>query len=314
MLSLLNLLAPGGSHGKLSVLIYHRVHAAADPMRPGDSHASEFDWQMKLISRVFNVLPLSEATQQLRECRLPPRSLSITFDDGYADNHDVAVKILRQYGLTATFFVTSGYLDGGLMWNDAVIEAMRDAPPGRLELSDLGMNSLELNTLESRRQACGIIITAIKHRNQDERQEIANQVAQRAACNLPTDLMLSSEQVRLMHSAGMEIGAHTLTHPILAKTTPEKAWEEISGGKSALEGIIDDEIRLFAYPNGKPGVDYLPEHVTMVEKAGYSAAVSTQWGVSSPQTGRYELRRFTPWDRGQAMFLLRLLKNYIHAD
>src|SRR5579872_3493180 len=98
---------------RLSVLIYHRVLAHGDPLRPTEPTAIEFEARMQWVKAHFNVLPLGAAVTGLKSGRLPDRPLSITFDDGYADNHDLAWPILRRLGLAATFFVATGYLDGG---------------------------------------------------------------------------------------------------------------------------------------------------------------------------------------------------------
>src|SRR5262245_19841153 len=102
---------------RLSVLAYHRVLPAPDPLRPSEPTAAEFEQRMRWVKANFNVLPLTEAVGALREGRLPERALSITFDDGYADNHDIELPILARLGLPATFFVATGFLDGGCMFN-----------------------------------------------------------------------------------------------------------------------------------------------------------------------------------------------------
>jgi peptidoglycan/xylan/chitin deacetylase (PgdA/CDA1 family) len=63
----------------------------------------------------------------------------ITFDDGYADNVEVALPILLRYEIAADFFVSTGFLDGGRMWNDTVIEAFRATPLDRVDLGDFGL-------------------------------------------------------------------------------------------------------------------------------------------------------------------------------
>ena len=97
----------------LSVLAYHRVLDESDPLLPGEPSAEEFEARMRWLGDNFNVLPLAEAIRALRDNRLPKRALSITFDDGYADNYRNALPILRRLNLPATFFIASGFLDGG---------------------------------------------------------------------------------------------------------------------------------------------------------------------------------------------------------
>ena len=81
---------------RLSVLAYHRVLAERDPLLPGEPDAAEFEHRMRWVKANFAVLPLGEAVRELRERRLPRRSLSITFDDGYADNFTNAAPLLRR--------------------------------------------------------------------------------------------------------------------------------------------------------------------------------------------------------------------------
>ncbi|HND98622.1 MAG TPA: polysaccharide deacetylase family protein, partial [Plasticicumulans sp.] len=126
---------------------------------------------------------------------------------------------------------------------------------------------------------------------------------------LPDDLMMTHAQLRTLHGAGMEIGGHTVSHPILTRTPAAVARAEIAGGRAGLEALIDAPVRSFAYPNGKPGADYGPEHVAMVRELGFDCAVVTSHGVSVAATDPYQLARFTPWDRSESRFQLRMLRN-----
>ena len=119
------LLSPGQRNGRLSILIFHRVLAQVDPLFPEEVDAARFDVICGWLRRWFNVLPLDAAVRRLRDGSLPRRAAAITFDDGYADNHDIALPILKKHGLPSTFFIATGFLDGGCMWNDTVIEAIR---------------------------------------------------------------------------------------------------------------------------------------------------------------------------------------------
>jgi len=88
-------------------------------------------------------------------------------------------------------------------------------------------------------------------------------------------------QIKRLHDEGMEIGGHTVNHPILAMLDEEEARAEIVGGKRQLEEIIGAPVTLFAYPSGKPGRDYGPRDVRLVKEAGFVAAVSTIGGVAN---------------------------------
>lgn len=298
-----------GKRKKLFVLIYHRVLDEPDFMRPGEVDRQAFSWQMALLAKYFNVLSFSEALEKLKTNRLPARAICITFDDGYADNLHNAVPILKKNNLTAIFFIASGYLDGGRMWNDSIIEAVRAAPQTELDLTGLGLGCYAIATLAQKEAAARDIIKKIKYLEPGQRLRLSEQIAELAG-TLPDDLMLSSGQLLQLHQLGMEIGGHTVTHPILAKLQPNAVAQEIGGNKKTLEYLLNTEIRYFAYPNGKPGVDYLPEHLDIVKKAGYQAAFSTQCGVVAASSDFWQLARFTPWDKTPARFILRMLAMY----
>jgi peptidoglycan/xylan/chitin deacetylase (PgdA/CDA1 family) len=308
-----HLAAPGGASARLSILLFHRVHARPDPLFEGEPDAARFDAICRWIARWFRVLPLDEAVARLAERRLPARAACITFDDGYADNHDHALPILQRHGLVATFFVATGYLDGGRMFNDTVIESIRRAPGPMLRTEGLAEGlppELAIGDDASRRAAAADLIDAFKYHDVPERSRLVEALRQRAgAPDLPRDLMMRTEQVRALHRAGMQIGAHTVTHPILAGLPDEAVRRELDDSRRALAAATDAPVTLFAYPNGRPGGDYDLRTVELVREAGFAAAVSTAWGFSDAATDRFQLPRFTPWDRSEARFGLRLLGN-----
>lgn len=301
--------APGRRGSRLSILVYHRVHRRPDPLFPGEVDAERFERQMQWIGRIFNVLPLDDALKRLSANALPTLPACITFDDGYADNLEVAVPILQRQGLTATFFISAGFVDGGRMWNDTIIESVRATNQEALDLTQLGLGVFPMATLANRRTAIRALVSDQKYRPPAERADGCAAIADAAKVTPPTDLMLRSDQILQLHRAGMGIGAHTMTHPILASLPLDEARREISDSRDVLERIVGERIALFAYPNGKPGADYGAQHVEMVRALGFDAALSTAWGVATKTTDLYQLPRFTPWDRSPVRFVLRLAQN-----
>ena len=307
----LALLSPAGTRARLTVLIFHRVRPARDPLFPRELDADAFRDRLSWLRAWCNVLPLDDAVDALARGTLPARAAAITFDDGYADNHDVALPILREMGLPATFFIATGFLDGGRMWNDTVIEAIRSTARPTLALDAAGLGSFDLPSVEARRAAVMKVIAALKHRPPAEREEAVAHVADVAGVDLPADLMMSSDKVRRLAAAGMGIGAHTITHPILAAADDALARREIGGSREILEGLVRRPVRLFAYPNGRPNADYRARHVAMVKEAGFSAAFSTAIGAATGADARYELPRFTPWGTSATHWGVRLARNCV---
>ncbi len=303
-----------GTKARLTVLIFHRVLPAPDPLLARTIHAGQFEQICSWMRVWFNVIPLDDAVERLKSGTLPSRSACITFDDGYADNYHVAMPILSRLGLTATFFISTGFLDGGRMWNDTVIESVRLCKLPELDLTPLGLDSYPLASWADRRQAVSSIIQKIKYLPIEERRGLTESIAQIAKVALPADLMMTSKEVLAMRQAGMQIGAHTVSHPILTKTTQEQAQQEILGSKARLEEILGERIGLFAYPNGKPAEDYSPDNVALVRSLDFDAAVSTAWGTTRQGDDIFQIRRFSPWDTTKTRFGFRLLGNLLRRS
>jgi len=311
---LLTLCAPSGPRARLSTLIFHRVLPAEDPLFPDEVHAPRFDAICGWVREWFNVLPLDEAAARLAQGTLPARALTMTFDDGYADNREVAAPILQRHSLPCTFFVATGFLDGGRMWNDTIIESMRESRLPVLDLRGLHpkldpLDRISLADVPSRRRAIDTVIGIAKYLPPEERHVLVEAVAARAEVAPRNDLMMSSAQVRELRTMGLQVGAHTVSHPILRTLTREQARAEIETSKKTLEAILGEEVSVFAYPNGKPGEDYSADNVELVREAGFRAAASTHWGCARQGTDLHQIPRFTPWDRSRLAFGTRLVRN-----
>lgn len=298
-----------GARRRLSILIFHRVHRSTDPLFPGEPDAVRFERTLRWVRGCFHVMPLADAIAALRRDALPAGALAITFDDGYADNATVALPVLAQLGLPATFFVATGFLDGGRMFNDTIIEAVRAHRGETLDLDALGLRRHSTADADARRRAAEAVIRQVKHLPPRARDEAVAAVAARVGQPLPDDLMMTSAQVRALADAGMEIGGHTSSHPILTRSTPADAEREIADGRDRLAAIVGRRITHFAYPNGKPNDDYDASHVALVRRLGFDAAVCTAWGAAGAGSDCFQLPRFTPWDANPLKFCLRLLRN-----
>ena len=308
-----NIVSPGGVRAKLAILIFHRVLPTPDRILHDVIDASTFEQHMVFLKHEFNVLPLGEACARIERGKLPARAACITFDDGYSNNEQVALPILTRVGLPATFFVATGFLDGGIMFNDGVIEVVRTAPDGVHDLTELGLEAYALGDDASRRAAIDTLIERLKYRPVNERDALVARLAQAMGGTLPKKLMMDSTQVRHLYDQGMEIGGHTVNHPILTGLDEQAARSEIVGCKRRLEEITRAPVTMFAYPNGKPDTDYGPEHVRLVREAGFAAAVSTVSGIANRGSDLFQLPRFSPWDRSPGRLGMRLLVNCVRS-
>lgn len=293
---------------KLPILIFHQVLEQPDPLRPGESCAERFGRELEWLTRLFSPLPLSEALDLQRQGNLPADAIALTFDDGYANNVTVAAPLLRKAGIRATFFIASDYLDGGAMWNDLLIEAVRHWPSAHLKVPLLELE-LPLETSNERLTAVRTLLARAKYLEAASRTQLAQQVLKEAGL-APPRLMMSRTQVRELTMMGMEIGGHTCSHPILAALGPDQVRREITENKRVLESLTGRPLRAFAYPNGKPGSDFTRDTAAIVAEAGYEYAVTTVWGSVSPAQDRYQLPRFHPWSRSPLPYWGHLLRNH----
>lgn len=308
--TLLGALTGRGGRARLMILMFHQVPREADPLIEDVPDARQFGRWMTWLRELCCVLPLADAAERLAAGTLPPRAACVTFDDGYEDNLSVAAPILARLGLPATFFIAADAVESGIMWNDLVIEGVRHCGP-TLDLGGSGLGSFRLGGSAERRTAIERIIDQLKYRSPGERLELAEAVFRAAAGGDPPRLMMTRAQVAELSRLGFDIGAHTINHPILKSLADAEARAEIAESREWVQELTGLRPRSFAYPNGRPGVDYSPQHVRMVEEAGFEVAVSTAWGCALRASGRLELPRFAPWERDRRGFWLRFVKTAI---
>jgi peptidoglycan/xylan/chitin deacetylase (PgdA/CDA1 family) len=296
-----------GRGGNVCIITYHRILEHHDPLLEPEPDIGTFTWQMETLASCFNVLPIADAITAIREDRVPPRAVCISFDDGYRSCHDFALPILNRLGLPATVFVTTGFLDGGNMWNDRIIEAIRLLPEGPLDLQDVGLGLHLMSGSEDRKKIAQKINDDSKYLSSDDRLKVIETLEKLTGINSNTSLMLTRDMIANLAKNGIEIGGHTITHPILSKLSDEDARYEIEGNKQVLEEIIGKKIHLFAYPNGKIKSDFDLRHVQMVSNAGYTAAFTTAFGTAAKQSDAFQIPRSRPWDLTPFLFSIRLL-------
>lgn len=290
---------------KLQVFIFHRVLVKSDPLLGGEPDVESFEWMIRFIADTYSVLPFGDAVGRLRRGMLSSPTACITFDDGYRDNATIALPILQRYKLSATFFIATSFLDGGRMWNDDVIEALRVVQNGQLNWEEFGLGHYSIISSEDRILCKDSVLKQLKYFEHSERAQVAREISRRAGVPDTSALMMDREDVRFLRRTGMEIGAHTHSHPILSNMMDDDAELEIAQGKAELEAILGESVVSFAYPNGNTGRDLTKRDVGIVERLGFQAAAITDWGAANANTNPFLIPRFTPWDRTPIKFALR---------
>ena len=255
-------------------------------------------------------MPLPLALALCEENKLPKRAVCITVDDGYSDSYDVIFKVLKDSDLTATFFISTEGLQRGSLWDERIYHAIFSASTSISQIT-LDNITYSLSSQHERIKSRYRLTELAKGMTLSEREQLINSLYIQCIIEEENNIFLTEEQIQEMHNAGMTIGAHTHRHPILAQEEASCAYNEIKKSKDILESIINYPVNYFAYPNGKLDQDFTHEHIAMVDKIGFRAALSTDWGaLSDMKKDRFKIKRFTPWDRTEFRFAFRLANNY----
>lgn len=287
----------------LRVLAYHRVLPAAaeqafefDPELVSAS-AEQFRAQMQLLRRRFHPLRFRDVIDALDHGRaLPRRAVVVTFDDGYDDNHRIAFPILRDLGVPATFFVSTGHIESGRAYAyDWLVHMLCTAGDRRLRIPELALDRALPPAREARLALGAELLDRMKTLDAPTQAAIIERIEREwsmpragghADCR-PMDW----RQLREMHAAGMEIGSHGVWHHMLAKLPREEMRREVVDSKQALERELGTPCEVISYPVG--GLDaYDEEVVRTVRDAGYRLGCSYRSGSNRlPLRQPYGLRR-----------------------
>lgn len=308
--ALVHCISPLGKR-KITALIYHRVALESSDFEHFSVKPDIFDWQMRLISKLFNVISIDEAVAFLDGGDLPPRAIVITFDDGYMDNFAHALPILKKYNLCATIYVAGDAIKTGRIWNQDVSYAILNTKKVQLCLPELGFPHLAVDSLGEKKIAIQQLKALFKKQKTEVRDQYLTYLLLEAESIPNTRYMMSEEQIKKLSDEDcITIGCHSMSHPMLSYTSTDTARIDISESLDYLRAITGKPVEHFAYPYGKYGVDFHAEHVNCVAKLPLKSAVTTDLGTIKDSSSFFMLRRFTPWNENILHFFIQLCKNY----
>jgi peptidoglycan/xylan/chitin deacetylase (PgdA/CDA1 family) len=293
-----------------TILIYHRVHPRPTPFMIDAMPPERFERQMRHLRRAYRPMPLDELALRSLEGTVPRGAVAVTFDDGYADNATHALPILQRYGIPATVFLATGCIGNGrIPWHDEVLLAFEGTRRKDFRLPVPDGARMPLATETDRAFAASLALAMLKPLPEGERlaavAAIRDELGSGTGNGPGSTLMLDWDRVRAMRRSGVRFGAHTVTHPILSRVTPERARDEVVESKREIERALGEEVALFAYPNGRPE-DFTDETVALVRASGFRAAVTTRFGANESGSDPFRFRRGTPWEADAARFALKL--------
>ncbi len=317
------------ARSRFAIVMYHRIATSRDELCPGVTVRS-LARQLLFLKRHCAVLALDEALDLAsRGKRLPRRAVCITFDDGYRSTYAHAFPILARLGLPATVFVTTGAIDGGgrgPLWFDGLAPLVRGLRGPSLRVAVGGVpHRFATGTAAERVRAYVSLRELLKSVPDRDRLEALSALAAAAAGPEPPSAaaaspasqaadgagegedrpMMTWDEVRTLSRNGIEIGAHTVNHPVQSRLPRSEAAREIVGSKSRIEEALGRAVRHFAYPNGRRE-DFGPEHKAIVAEAGFRSACSTIRGHNDRDTDPFALRRIFVAEGSMASFVGRL--------
>lgn len=285
----------------LTVLNYHRVdwlENNQDMFQPNISASPQtFDEQMAFVAKWYCVISLQELTAWLLYNKpLPPHAALITFDDGYLDNYTHAFPILKKYDFSAVIYLTSGYIASNrpFYW-DLASFCFFHTQTDRLRFPDNSEKTWKSE--DEKKQVLKAWIEAMKLMKEEEKQKWVSSLPEALSVSISHEtlksVMLNWNQIREMHSAGIEFGAHTINHPILTRITLQEAHQEIVGSKKKIEEELGVPVTSLAYPNGMKA-DFNKDVATLAKELGLSTAftlVNGPTSLSSVKHSPYTIRR-----------------------
>jgi peptidoglycan/xylan/chitin deacetylase (PgdA/CDA1 family) len=257
-----------------------------------------------LRKQQYAFVSLASIVDGLTKQRLPPpNAVAFTVDDGYADFRDLAAPVFASFDCPVTVFATTGPIDRTMwFWWDRIENAFDTARVHRLEIPVRGEVIGYRWESRAERRAAGVdFMERMKLLTAPERLDAIDRLC--AALDVDTSVprpaayeTMTWEDFRRLSATGLvDVGPHTVTHPILSRLPADQIVWEIRESWRRLRAECPNAVPIFCYPNGTPA-DYTPETMAAVRMAGLAAAVTTRPGhigrISVDPDERYRLPRF----------------------
>ncbi|NHA15378.1 polysaccharide deacetylase family protein [Thioalkalivibrio sp. XN279] len=281
----------------LTILMYHRVLPRSDcadyPLESLVMPLEAFQQQVAWLSRSAEVVPVAEALERLAggEASVKPL-VSVTFDDGYADNFEHAAPVLESNGLRGTFFVATDFVGRGFpFWFDVAADAWTRLDYGaRMRLlEDLSSSWGQ----DSRKAKCGADLaswmSALKLVPVTERDRCVEMARSRVEGEFDATRFraMTREQLVELDRRGHEVASHGVSHSILPLLDDTALAHELRASRVALSDWLGHDVNGFCYPNG----DSDPRVIAAARAAGYRYACSTIEGLNRPGEDAFRLKR-----------------------
>ena len=279
-------LAAGFRDPGVAILMYHSVMenpAAQDALLGGIIHSrSAFRWQMELLAQQYRPVSLDQIKNYAGGAeKIPDRAVAVTFDDGYADNYEVAAPILNEIGIPATFYVVVECVgQGKLPWPARLRFVFRNTT--KEAWNEAGGTVWPLQNRDQRESAYLRVCDLCCQLTGAAQEEYISHLEQALGASAPDRagaLMMNFEQVQGLTRQGHIVGSHTMTHPNLAHVSPAEAQVELAESKRQLERQLESPVKHFSYPCPALPPNWTDKTAEQSRHAGYETAVTTDDGI-----------------------------------
>ena len=284
----------------LLALGYHGILSApaSSPFRYHHTEA-EFRSHLRWVTKHATPIGLQDLfawSSGQRSFLKPP--VLITFDDGYRNNLTIAAPILKELGIPAVFFVTTGYIGtNSVLWTDEVYLRVQNwtepvfLGPGDTKLF-LSPDRAERNyTAHFVVEACKNICDAARLEYIEYLRRYSPDVP--VMVHREAQELMSWNEVCSLVKSGFDVGSHTVTHPILSQTSRERLRRELFESRSVIQDRTGTECAALAYPNGR-AVDISPDVLELTREAGYRLAFTISGKRCRPASDLMLIDRICP--------------------
>lgn len=304
-----------------AVLTYHHVHDPGPtyPFDPdvADVTPAQFRRQMALVKRNFSVIGLDHLARGLDGGALPPNPCVITFDDGYRSNLTIALPILRELELTATFFIATSFAtERRMYWWDRIAYLVNNATRPSLTLTYPVRQTLSMGDREAARLT---LVKLVKNTRELELERFLLAVAEGLGVpwsrgleeTLANELIMTWDEIRQLVAAGMTVASHSHCHRVLESMPAAELAADLAASRADLARELGAPCTAIAYPVGRSIAKH-PQVRAAVADAGYqlgftnaSGAIDLERRASLDRLGL--ARVAVDRDLSDAMFLTQLV-------
>jgi peptidoglycan/xylan/chitin deacetylase (PgdA/CDA1 family) len=263
------------------ILMYHNFSASGEAVA-GAVGVDVARRQLEYLQRYFHIVPLANLVSRLASGTPPEKNtVVLTVDDGRRNFYEFLFPLLKELRIPATFFIVTSFIRReDWIWTDKVLwlaeqpRRVDELHPDRIESFFETLNRMRPETRDAAIQAVasGMRVSVPK-----------NPPPNYAPCAL-------SELREMADSGLVEIGSHSVMHPIFASLADEECWDELTVSRRQIEEDLGRDVKFFCFPNGTPS-DYRSTHLQLAKKAGYASAVVTHFGMAGSDSNVFELPR-----------------------